>query len=252
MLKVIVPNLNTQDSWKRTLGGIKNNANCIDEVIIIDGNSIDKSGKYLHDNLLALNIKSKIFFQNPSGIISAIRYGLSKVSKGHVIINLSGDRIVKLPKLSFIDGILYYGVCDVRNNKNEFLYQFKESNLNAVKYRMLKININSIVWPVEDIKRFKSLHINYKIASDFALLLEAYNSGIKFKFSKNIQSYFYADGLSSNKKMLSYGFGEVFFISLVFGSFYVSIIYNLIRLCCFKVNVLSFFEGFFDSFRKNI
>jgi hypothetical protein len=147
---------------------------------------------------------------------------------------------------------LYYGTCDVRNGKNEFLYQFKENNFCAVRYRMLKINMNSIIWPVSVLKRFKSLDVNYKIASDFALLLEAYNKGIKFKFNKNIHSYFYADGLSSNKKMLSYGFGEVFLISLLFGSFYLSIAYNLIRLCCFKVNVLSFFEGFIDSFRKNI
>jgi hypothetical protein len=252
MLAVVVPNLNTGISWKRTLRGLKKNAIYINSVIIVDGKSMDDSGELLHQNLLASNIKSKIFFQDPGGIISAIRFGVSKVKSSHFVVNLSGDTIVKLPTLPFKKNFLYYGICDVRNVKNDFLYQFKEDNLNAIKYRMPKINMNSIIWPTADFKRFKSLNINYKVASDFALLLEAYNTKINFKFNQNIQSYFYTDGLSSNKKMLSYGFGEVFFISLFFGSFYLSLAYNIIRLSCFKVNVLSFFEGFFDSFRKNI
>jgi hypothetical protein len=252
MITIVVPNLNTKNSWKRTLHGLKRNAKYIHSVIIVDGKSIDDSGKLLHQNLLALNIDSKIFFQDPNGIIAAIRFGVSKAQSSHLVVNLSGDTIVKLPKLPLKENFLYYGICDVRNVKNDFLYQFKESNLNAIKYRMPKINMNSIIWPTAHFKNFKSLNINYKVASDFALLLEAYNRNIKFKFNKNIQSYFYADGLSSNKKMLSYGFGEVFFISLIYGSFYLSLSYNCIRLFCFKVNVFSFYEGFIDSFRKNI
>ena len=52
MISLVIPNLNTGNDFLRTVKGIIKVKKLINEVIIIDGNSDDSSGKLFYDALL--------------------------------------------------------------------------------------------------------------------------------------------------------------------------------------------------------
>ncbi len=251
MLTVVIPNLNSNLLWKRTLSGIIKNKEYIKHIIIVDGYSSDNSGIELSKELAKCNISSEILYAEPRGIIDAIRYGISHVKTDYVLINLSGDELISIPNIKEDNKVgIYYGACEIYNKESKKIGLFYELNPKVSKYRMPHINMNSIIWPMNFMKSSEALLKDYKIASDHAILLEALNKGIDFMFVPELSAIFYKDGISSNNEMYSFGLGEGFYITLNYGAVLKACAYNIYNLIFRRIRFNQFIHGF--KFAKGI
>jgi isoleucyl-tRNA synthetase len=252
MLTVLVLNFNSGQAWKRTLKGLLINKKFYKKVLIIDGFSRDKSGEKLCKELEKYNIAVQLFKREPLGANDALRFGVKLIETDYFIANNSGDMMLSLPSLkpTRIKNTIFWGACEVRDS-NKKLYDFKENKLVSIVYRMPRINLNSIIWPTNKIKKFSVLNVEYKVADDYAILLEAYNRKLNFKFDSRIKSIFYADGKTSDRKILSFGRGELFYIAFNFGSPILATIYSLALLITFKADLKMFLSGLRNAFLTN-
>lgn len=253
MISLVIPNLNTGNNFLRTLKGILKVKKLISEVIIIDGYSDDNSGKLLRNALLENKIKTHLYLKPRNGIIDAINEGVKYVKSEYILINLSGDQIVNLPKIKNLKkDVILYGKCNVLDKKYVFQYQFFERNPFAVKYRMPKININSIIWPADFLKKSTTIRKSYRVSSDYALILEAYTMNYHFEYNELILSNFFNDGLSSNNRMFYFGLGELSFICIRYGSALLHTIYMALfitrHLLTFIKNFNFYLEGYNHAF----
>lgn len=197
-ISIITVCYNCENDVKITLDSIKKQTFKDYELIIVDGNSSDKTlnniKKYKN------KIKNmKIISESDNGVYDAMNKGIKK-STGDFIIFLNmkdyfiDKKILENISLHLKDNnTIYYGnvISESINNKNR-------KKINKLFFLMGNmINHQTIFAPKNSLKN-NPFDLNYKICADKNWLINCFFNGYNFKFINIDTSYYDGTGISSN------------------------------------------------------
>ena len=180
-LSIITINLNNAKGLSRTIESVKSQSkkSCF-EYILIDGNSNDFSIDLINNNK---SICDHIIIEDDKGIYYAKNKGLSIASGEYIIFLNSGDvfyennsvenifkEYIKVQKLNLKKPILYYSDTVVHTGKI-----IKTKSIDKIWKGMI-CSFQSVLIETYFLKKNK-FDTDYKIAADYKILLQAYNSG---------------------------------------------------------------------------
>ncbi len=229
-LTIITAVLNQKNNIKKTVKSVLRQNFTEFEYCIIDGFSNDGTYEYL----VSLNDERINLFQlAPSGLYSALNYGIKKSSGEFIMILNAGD--------IYLSDDVFSSYFKSGSGYNEILYsklQYLDYELKAfseTKEVHLKSNFMmegcDVPHPTTFISR--KLYEKYQYydeslvsMADYDLLLKLHSNGHKFKFVDLVSVAFFPAGISSNQYII------------------------LKESCKVRMRYLSFFKSFFYSFRS--
>jgi glycosyltransferase involved in cell wall biosynthesis len=211
-ISIVTVVYNAEKTIERTIESILNQTSPVFEYIIIDGNSNDKTLEkisYFNDFFADKNIKFIVISENDNGIYDAMNKGIS-IATGYWIGILNADDYYEINTIELVqqflseynDNELIHGninmVCDNRSS-------IIKPNLNLNKlYNSLSL-FHPTIFIKKDIYASNRLYsLDYKLSSDWELILRFYHNKIKFGYIDRTLSNFTPGGASSGFKWIHF------------------------------------------------
>lgn len=207
LFSIITINRNNADGLRKTMQSVLSQDFSDYEYIIIDGASTDKSVDVIREFLAVPEYASKISYwvsEPDSGIYNAMNKGIRHANGEFVNMMNSGDTMLPevLGRVAKIAAehkgeVLYGAVNCVKNNKFIFV---AAKPIDEITSGMMPHQ--AIFVPLEMHKKYGLYSEEYKICSDFDLILKMYNNGVAFFYTQMIIANYDFDGFSINNEKL--------------------------------------------------
>jgi glycosyltransferase involved in cell wall biosynthesis len=211
LVSIIIVTWNADNTLERTLDSIINHYYDNIEIIIIDGDSQDKT----KDIILKYERYINIFIsEKDKGIYDAMNKGI-KLSRGNFLYFLGADdklliNTVNLNDILINENTIYYGKVLLTNPSIVYGKRFLTKNLIAKN-----ICHQSIFYPATILKN-NLYSLKYKYLADYALNLKLWNK-YKFEFMDYIIAEYNTCGLSSTNTDLNFKIFSIFLVLKYFG-----------------------------------
>jgi glycosyltransferase involved in cell wall biosynthesis len=198
-LAIVTINFNNLNGLKKTINSVKNQIDKQFEFIIIDGGSTDGSKEFIEENQMHLNywVSEKDY-----GVYNAMNKGLEKVTAEYCLFLNSGDYLLSHQIIENIkiqinsNAAMSYG-----------LIQWEETNLlwNPKKdlkaFEMIKSSLiphQGTFFKTNILKKLNGYKENYKVISDWGIMLELLEKGYKTQKLNLIVSICEKQGISAS------------------------------------------------------
>jgi glycosyltransferase involved in cell wall biosynthesis len=211
-ISIITIVFNSENTIGRTITSVLNQSHPVDEYIIIDGNSTDKTIEIVNTFKPIFEEKKINFFvksENDKGIYDAMNKGI-EIANGNWVGIINSDDYYEINTIETIHNFIKY------NNQSEVIY----GNINFInRHSIIKIspkhnlrhlyNSMSIFHPSIFIQ--KNIYIThglysleYKLSSDWELVLRLYNQNVNFQYINETLSNFTEGGAGSGFKWIHF------------------------------------------------
>jgi glycosyltransferase involved in cell wall biosynthesis len=209
-ISIITVVFNSEKTFAKTINSILNQSKPVYEYIIIDGNSTDTTLEIANSFIPLFKKKGiiyKIFSEQDHGIYDAMNKGILKVT-GDWIGIINADDFYEIKTIALIQNFL----------KNETQTELIHGNINIIKNNSssihkpdidLKILYNSmsIYHPSIFIKKtIYDTHglysLDYKLSSDWELVLRFYDKNVKFQYLNKTLANFTNGGIGSGFRFI--------------------------------------------------
>ena len=236
-VSVITVCFNSEKTLEQTICSVINQTYCNTELIIIDGGSCDNTIDIIE------KYKGKITYwvsEPDSGIYNAMNKGI-RVARGDYLYFLGSDdtlhdcdvlqKVVQLISLHPSD-IIYGNV--IAFNKT-FGYQMEEGRcltLEQLQKGWMPPHQGMFI-KTEVINKAQGFNEEYRIVSDYDLLMKCLKLGATTSYTDLAIAYFNLEGTSSNEIKMIYERRQVvrkYFSSVVYGRYYLSSAYTIMKV----------------------
>jgi glycosyltransferase len=234
-ISIVVCSKNSEETIRDTLDSIHKQTQKNLEIVLVDGNSKDKTIKIFR----SYQFKKKKIIKNVKGIYKSMNMGIKEASGDIIFVLNSDDKFYDKNVISSYLKLFYKTNCDLIYGKikiydKSFLKKIRSwTPPSKIKYSNLIKGIlpphPSFVVKKKIYNRFGTFNLNYKISSDFELILRFLkNKKIKKKFLNKFTVKMRHGGASSssiyalflrnieNLKILNYYFDTNWFKGFIY------------------------------------
>jgi glycosyltransferase involved in cell wall biosynthesis len=190
VISIITINRNNKAGLEKTFNSLNNQIFRDWEMIIVDGSSDDGS-RELAQGLSIKDKRVKFIPQNGLGIYEAMNQGLDYATGTHSWFMNSGDSFYNSESLNLAAKSLETNSIDllIGLHKIQTTFQHNSGKINPINLTRLLFSRNgtchqAMIFNTKFIKKLNGYNLNYKIASDFDLLLKIFTIGKIFTIDK--------------------------------------------------------------------
>jgi glycosyltransferase involved in cell wall biosynthesis len=151
-LGLVVPTLNSRRYLERHVEGLLPWLDLVDEVVVVDSNSVDGSPEFLREQLPHPNLRIE---QHPPGLYASWNHGIRELESDYFIMSTTGDTIAR-EGVEALMRCAEEGACDIVISKPAF--------------QDLEGRCHGIRWPIDDILETAPAGDYYLLSGSQALL----------------------------------------------------------------------------------
>lgn len=200
-LTVITVCFNSVSTIRKTLESIRSEKVSGVEYIIIDGGSTDGTLEIVDEFIGVVDV---LVSQNDAGLYDAMNKGISKASGDYIAYLNSDDYYQSGFVRALLEGIrnsggvvdVFYGDVAVPKSSGLRLYKSRSPVLHDLFLKGLSLYHPSMAVKKYWLVRFGFL-LDYKIVSDYILVVQLVQAGCKFKYVSGMVTVFAEGGVSS-------------------------------------------------------